>query len=202
MNKAKNWDVCYEDGRNFAVFSEILLERIVGVAQNNNVNLENTLDIGCGTGDLVDSLSRCIPGSFVEGIDFSHSAIKIAQERYSKLSFSVMNIESDLLDKKWGVITCSLVYAFMQDKKHFLEKVKTILHNDGIFILNSPVLFKGREYSTHEKSISVDFDETTRLLQEVYPGYVLYDESFSGKFGSRNTWLLAHSSKFSNPFIQ
>lgn len=193
--KTNEWDTCYEEGRSFAEFSEILLERIVLLAKKNDTNLETALDIGCGTGGLVNLLATYLPGTLVEGIDFSETAIKIAKEKYPELTFSVSNIESDRLEKKWGIITCNLVYAFIENKKYFLEKVKDHLDNKGIFILNTPVLFEGKDYNMHENSISVDFVSTAMLLSEVFPGYALYNESFNGKFGSRNTWLLAHNSE-------
>lgn len=193
MNDSQQWNEQYDLGRDYSGFNEILLARICELTKKNGASLESALDIGCGTGDLVDSLSKCLPGAQVEGIDFSESAVRIAQEKYPDLKFSVGNAENDLLKKEWGIITCNLMIAFVKDKERFLTQVKDHLAIDGVFVLNSPVLLDDGEYRLKDKNISVDFRETDALLKRIFPACILYDESFISRYSSRDTWLLAHN---------
>lgn len=44
------------------------------------------------------------------------------------------------MKENFDIIICKLVYAFIDDKKTFLDKVKSLLKQGGRFIVSTPVI--------------------------------------------------------------
>ncbi|MCU0287581.1 MAG: class I SAM-dependent methyltransferase, partial [Acidobacteria bacterium] len=82
------------------------------------------LEIGCGTGYLLDKVQ---PGVGV-GIDFSVSMIEIARQNYPHLSFIHMDAENITIDEKFDYIIISDAIGYFEDiQQQFsqLQKVST-----------------------------------------------------------------------------
>ena len=85
-NELSQWDQAYLSGRDYAVFSDILLEQLF-----DKYHFTGTaLDIGCGIGDLASRLSR--HGLDVEGIDISSVAIQKARQLHKGISYRVADV--------------------------------------------------------------------------------------------------------------
>lgn len=125
------------------------------------------LDIGCGTGGLTrDMFHR---GYMSTGIDPSSSAIAHAKAATvyagSGINYVCDDFESvDLADQSYTLITCKLVYAFLYDKDKCLEKVRSLLHPDGSFVLVTKV-HDSEETAT---PISVDEKEVRDTLRRSF----------------------------------
>ena len=96
------------------------------------------LDVGCGLGEISNLLSHF--GS-VDAVDISPEAIKIAQQRYPQVSFSV----ADVLDGNWGggfynLLVCSEVLEHIPAarQQEFVQKLTSRLTTDGHLILTTP----------------------------------------------------------------
>ena len=84
----------------------------------------SVLEIGCGTGNILNSVS---PKRGV-GIDISSSMISIAQEKYPHLEFIQMDCEKITLNEKFDFIIVSDTLGYLEDiQKAFgeLKKVTT-----------------------------------------------------------------------------
>ena len=71
-------------------------------------------------------------------------------------------------DIKFNVIFCKLVFAFINDKKDFLNKIKKSLSDNGILIIYTPVLTKTNECYIFRKRRCIkkeDFD----LIKNIFP---------------------------------
>jgi len=83
------------------------------------------LEIGCGTGDLLNDLK---PGNGV-GIDFSANMIEIAKNNYPKLTFIEMDSEDLNLDYKFDYIILSDLIGYLDDVQTVFEKLHTVCHS-------------------------------------------------------------------------
>lgn len=138
--------------------------------------IKTCLDIGCGTGQLTRELShrgyRCV------GIDASASAVKRAQsltavpaEHLSYLRFDIEHDDMKLLPRaQYSLITCKLVYAFIEDREIFFSRVAQLLAPDGLFVVVTPL----PEDVTPEKRGIAAAPEAMRQLAEAFEQVALY----------------------------
>ncbi|MGW4086423.1 methyltransferase, FxLD system [Streptomyces sp. NPDC004822] len=95
------------------------------------------LDIGTGEGSLARHLHQL--GYRTIGIDFAPSAIAAARntQQGDGPAWHLMDIVSDdltaLPDAAYAVVTCRLVYRWIDDKAAFLDRVRQVLAPDGTF---------------------------------------------------------------------
>jgi ubiquinone/menaquinone biosynthesis C-methylase UbiE len=106
------------------------------------------LDIGCGTGELLELAARA--GARVSGIDISEGMLSIAQNRIKKIEALGKNklyhagvIELDRLfdDKSFDVVTSTLVFSelYTAERQWAYTEIRRILHDSGLFILAGEV---------------------------------------------------------------
>lgn len=98
--------------------SEYYYKNLVKFLKFNIPEKSNILEIGCGTGYLLDKLN---PERGV-GIDISGEMIKIAQEKYKHLEFVKMDAENITLEEKFDFIIISDTVGYFEDvQKAFQE---------------------------------------------------------------------------------
>jgi 2-polyprenyl-3-methyl-5-hydroxy-6-metoxy-1,4-benzoquinol methylase len=68
---------------------------------------------------------------------------------------------SELNKQTFSLVTCKLVYAFIHDKPAFLEKVNSLLSDEGTFVMITPVYEKEEEPSP----IGVERTQTIATLE-------------------------------------
>ncbi|MGW3974595.1 class I SAM-dependent methyltransferase [Streptomyces ardesiacus] len=98
------------------------------------------LDIGCGDGALARRLAQL--GYRTTGIDCSPSAIALAAAKAPGPGrvplWQCMDITTDdlgtLPEPAYAVITCRLVYRWIDDKPAFLDRVRRLLAPGGICV--------------------------------------------------------------------
>lgn len=146
-DRTNHWDQVYQAGRNFTVFSDVLLQQLF----DKYTFTGTALDVGCGTGDLATRLAK--RGLTVTGIDLSTVAIAQAKQSGSGAKFLVQ----DLFDHhgQYDLITAKLVYAFFDPDK-FVTKLKSLLSPGGKVLIETPVRLAGYHYDPHWTNISVD----------------------------------------------
>ncbi|MFD5536680.1 class I SAM-dependent methyltransferase [Streptomyces sp. NPDC127079] len=163
--------------------NQLLLTRMLDSAKIREDG--NVLDVGCGSGDLAVKLAQ--RGYDVTGIDLSQVAIDRATERSKEAetlghtTFFVCNVENPTEAKRFDgqrfdLITCKLVYAFLEDRPAFLEWVKDHLAEDGKFLLICPVIHDGMPLTLRIKNISVRY---TTLRQELEAAFNTVDEMYT-----------------------
>jgi ubiquinone/menaquinone biosynthesis C-methylase UbiE len=91
------------------------------------------LEVGCGTGDLLNSVN---PGYGV-GIDISGEMIKIARKKYSNFTFISADVENIELEEKFDYILISDLIGYLWDIQMALRNIKKVCHNKTRIIINS-----------------------------------------------------------------
>ena len=90
------------------------------------------LEVGCGLGDLLDSL----PGVTGQGVDISPRMIELARERHPRLDLSVCDVERDPLPEgPFDAIIFSDVVGHLDDIERALSRVRPLLAPGGRIIV-------------------------------------------------------------------
>ncbi|MFE7466522.1 class I SAM-dependent methyltransferase [Streptomyces sp. NPDC057499] len=93
------------------------------------------LDIGSGDGALVRALTDL--GYRATGIDCAPGALSAARHEHPGLDFRHFDFGTDdpagLPEPAFALITCRLVYPWVQDKPGFLARVRRLLAPGGVF---------------------------------------------------------------------
>jgi 2-polyprenyl-3-methyl-5-hydroxy-6-metoxy-1,4-benzoquinol methylase len=172
----QHWSAVYKQGRDFQLISSQEIDRFLEYVTPETP--KTCLDLGSGTGQLSRELYH--RGYEVVGIDASHEAVRRAQQLTIVSSEQLLYLHADierinlkdmaLPQAGFGVVTCKLVYAFIQDKPAFLEKVKSVLHPKGICVVITP-MFEDVEV---EKRPVATSDEDMKLLEAHFEKVAVY----------------------------
>jgi len=137
-------------------FGEQLLEWL----KRNSVDVKTSMDLGCGTGVLCETLYEA--GIEASGMDLSENMIAIARESKPELHYDVANMITYRPEKRFDLVTCTgdalnhIIdpvdigrifdngYAYLADGGHFIFD-----------ILNEGEVNPGEPFD-------LDFDETIR----------------------------------------
>ncbi len=84
----------------------------------------SVLEIGCGTGELLNALK----GKRKTGIDISPKMIGIAKRRFPELDLKVMAAEDISIDEKFDTIVLSNLIGYSDDIQLIFEKLHTVCH--------------------------------------------------------------------------
>jgi ubiquinone/menaquinone biosynthesis C-methylase UbiE len=143
------------------------------------------IDVGCGTGQFINSLKQVWPKLPVLGIDMSESYIKYARrhlQRWSQVNLSVANAESlPVTDGSEDALTSIFLFHELPPKvrRTVLRECARVLKPGGRFIIVDSL----------QRGDHPDYDRLLELFPQSYhePYYRSYlDENFaavSGKYG-------------------
>ncbi|MFD6967842.1 class I SAM-dependent methyltransferase [Streptomyces sp. NPDC059949] len=134
---ATYWDPLWSQGRRYRPLDDTenrLLEHRLGTGRDRPA-----LDIGCGDGSLARRLADL--GYRTTGIDCSPSAIALAAAQdpgpgrvpvWQCMDFTTDDLGA-LPEPAYAVVTCRLVYRWINDKTAFLDRIRHLLAPGGIF---------------------------------------------------------------------
>jgi 2-polyprenyl-3-methyl-5-hydroxy-6-metoxy-1,4-benzoquinol methylase len=197
MNEQQTkWDEGFKAGRDYNPMNEILLDKVLELVTNER---KTAIDLGCGAGDAVIKLAR--RGMKVTGTDWSPEALRKAQARTEeegvadKVNLQEVDLdkltEADLKEGEADIILCKLVVAFVSDKKAFCEAVKGLLAENGVFVIQTPVLHEGIEYIPADKpGIAVPYTEFKATLAEVFTDITEFNHSYYSDRGDLVTFVV------------
>lgn len=105
--------------------------------------IEKTLDVGCGTGDLVCGIAQY--GTLAVGVDFAPEMVAIAksraeEERLENATFYCASIfDFPLQENEYDLISASgfIEYISLQELDTFLDRVSSALKPGGSFVVGS-----------------------------------------------------------------
>ncbi|MFE5406772.1 class I SAM-dependent methyltransferase [Streptomyces sp. NPDC056580] len=135
---AAYWEPCWAEGRRYRQLCEAerrLMNEYLGPGC-----ARPALDIGSGAGALARHLHHEL-GYRTTGVDCSPSAVALAAAQdtgtvpgpaWRCLDITTTDLAA-LPDPAFAVITCRLVYRWMDDKAAFIERVRHLLAPGGIF---------------------------------------------------------------------
>ncbi|GIP35344.1 class I SAM-dependent methyltransferase [Paenibacillus sp. J2TS4] len=93
------------------------------------------LDIGCGSGILVDELSSHFDE--VTGIDISDEMLEIAKEKRQRSNTSYLNMDADnlILDGKFDLIVSRTTFHHLNSIPSVISKMKELLNSSGRIVI-------------------------------------------------------------------
>jgi len=125
-----------------AVFAQKQIRQLDGIT--------TVLDIGCGTGILVNILSR--KGYMMDGIDTSPEAIEFAKS-HRKGNFHLSSIESFRSEYKYDLVIVTQLIEHLRNPESLLINVKRLLKPGGYVYVETPNLYSWNKTSIWRRRI-------------------------------------------------
>ena len=96
------------------------------------------LDVGCGSGALLNEINKKYHDCDLTGIDLSRTAIEYARKKMPGILFEVKDIFQSSTEKKYDIIFCAEVLEHLLNPALALKKLSSLISNDGVLILTVP----------------------------------------------------------------
>jgi len=97
------------------------------------------LDIGCGSGFLIDRALERGFGGEIYGIDISKKAIQECTMKYKNGTFECVDAESFESPFRYDIVVSSFVFQWFDDPLKAIKKYKNMLNKNGLFLLALPI---------------------------------------------------------------
>jgi len=182
MNK---WDQIFSNNPQYKPLNEHFLNNLLTkIKADINPPLQKVVDLGCGTAQTLFQFSKL--GFNVTGLDFSEVALnkvqqKIEENKITNIKLIKLDLSNEKINLEADIFLCNFVYTFINKKEFFLKNVAQCLRGDSTFILITPVTHSGTFYTEEDKvNIAVDFEETTKLLKNIFSNVEIYHHDYIG----------------------
>jgi predicted TPR repeat methyltransferase len=138
------------------------------VAMLGDVSGASILDVGCGTGRLMQRLERL--GAETMGVDISARMVERARTK------SLLVLQADITQFSWNerfdIVTAVLTLNYIRDKGKALESIWYLLKLGGVLLISSDLLNKDTPVSRGENLVAAEYfpmskDGYWRLLAEI-----------------------------------
>jgi 2-polyprenyl-3-methyl-5-hydroxy-6-metoxy-1,4-benzoquinol methylase len=101
------------------------------------------IDLGCGSGVLLEKISRAYPAARLRGIDVEPRALAIARERLPSAELLALDLDSEnLAPPSWqgvaDVVVCSEVLEHLSEPRHALALARDLLKPGGRLVVTVP----------------------------------------------------------------
>ncbi len=132
-----------------------IADSTAGIVRSVLPNRSTILDIGCGSGLLVDKLAKI--GYQASGLDWSEPAIRFAREHYQG-EYLLADVEQGIsIGRTFDCAVASHILEHMENPHEFLQSVKRILEPEGYLVIAVPNLDWWNPKSLY-RSVSTIFD--------------------------------------------
>ena len=109
-------------------------DKLIGLI--GDINGKKILDVGCGTGRIVNKLRNM--GSDIIGLDISKGMIDIAKKKFPKVKFIEGDIENlPFKDNEFDLVIASFVIVHLKDLQKAFDEVYRVLKPNGVFIVTN-----------------------------------------------------------------
>jgi len=183
FNYNKNWVKSQIDSRQNLNRAGFTLKQIKKIP-----NIKTILDIGCGTGILVDILNR--NGYLADGVDSSVDSINYAKV-HRKGNFYLSSIENFKKNRDYDLIIATQLIEHLRDPNIFLLNVKRILRPKGYLYIETPNLnswskksiwrrrIGGMYYGKDHRILYTNKSLTNLLRNNSFVIYKVFSKTFS-----------------------
>jgi ubiquinone/menaquinone biosynthesis C-methylase UbiE len=110
-----------------------MVDKLLRTAKGGHGSLGNVLDVGCGTGGLLDQMSPT--ADTLVGVDISPDALHYCSRRHHKNLVLADASSIGLPSHHFDVITAIGVIEHLDDDRAFLLEMGRLLKADGVLIL-------------------------------------------------------------------
>jgi malonyl-CoA O-methyltransferase len=108
-------------------------------------NYEEVLDLGCGTGFLIDALMTTFAPKTITGIDFAPSMVEACRRRWTGQRFICVDAEEFEPSATYDLIASNFTFQWIEDIRSTLRKYVSHLKSGGTLALAVPVQGSLRE---------------------------------------------------------
>jgi malonyl-CoA O-methyltransferase len=154
---AKNFSKAAPTYDKWALPQNIIAKNTISLLDDNLIP-ENIIDLGCGTGKLINSLQKKFQNSCITGIDIADGMIKHCTQKYDKyknINFYKKDIE------EFSTSCCSYNLAISSFSLQWILnpistflKIHSLLKKNGLFVFSLPINGTLKELSdSYEKSL-------------------------------------------------
>jgi ubiquinone/menaquinone biosynthesis C-methylase UbiE len=171
--------------KEFSNFYDIYTGNYTRVTQSTNALLDTynpngieLLDLGCGTGKVLESLPKRYSFS---GLDFSKHMLGVAKKKFPKASFYLADMTSFQLNKQFDAVIClsdsiNHLHSFSEWQNTFKHVYKH-LKKGGVFIFDMNTLVRLEKLSsmkpyvspfTHNHFFTVNVTHVKKYLYSFY----------------------------------
>lgn len=173
-----------------------------------SVNQKNVLDVACGCGYGTSLLAE--KAASVIGVDLDPVTIKYANKYFNapNIKYLCSNLVNFDTKNKFDVITSFETIEHIKEEKAYLNKIKELLREDGIFIVSTPVAPNNGQSKINKWHIN-EFTETrfTEVLEEHFSsvrifaqdiynyGSIVFREAIPGNLEPYRFCLVAYCRK-------
>lgn len=98
------------------------------------------LDIGCGTGQLINEIRQQFHSVNYLGIDVAENMIDIAKKNNEgeNIKFKTCSIETFDSKDKYDIIICTHAFPYFPNKEEMMKKISSLCNEEGqVIIVNS-----------------------------------------------------------------
>lgn len=98
----------------------------------------NVIDLGCGTGRLLSMIGDTFPHATLQGVDGTQKLLDISRNRLGdRAQLSLMDLNNlKVLKGSYDAVTSTTVLHHLTDPHYFLNSVKELLGQNGMFYLS------------------------------------------------------------------
>lgn len=89
------------------------------------------LDIGCGEGSLLKTLSEAHPAAGLMGAELSHTALKLARTTLPQADFDVLDVSRGALARTFDLVVCADVVEHIDDDQSALDHMAAMTNPGG-----------------------------------------------------------------------
>jgi len=148
MEQYKDFAFIYDELMNEVDYNG-WVENIENIIKNENAQVQNILELACGTGNLTIPLTK--KNYDIAGIDISEEMLSVAREKAEKEGVELVLLQQDIAELDFDVpnLDCILCacdgfnYLTYDDElESVFEKSYELLKNDGIFIFDISSYYK------------------------------------------------------------
>jgi ubiquinone/menaquinone biosynthesis C-methylase UbiE len=140
------WTVCSNNPFTRAQYypKDYWIDLLDWTAKKISIRPSVIVDIGCGTGNLIDCITNCYGDASIYGVDLSEDSLEPAKQRfktYKNIHFKIGSLDRlPFEDRSIDLITCTevLEHTFPEIFTQAFAEVNRALKKDGYFVASVP----------------------------------------------------------------
>lgn len=119
----------------YADIQYLLAERLLEEIKQHNISPESILDIGCGTGKLIQALSQLYPHARGVGLDVSQEMVRFVKAKGMDAIAGDAE-ELPFSSKTFNLVVSNAAYQWVSNLPAAFQEAHRVLKERGVFILS------------------------------------------------------------------